>query len=551
MENYYIVVGVLLAVAVLVVGMEIMSSIRLKERVRRNWGSLPRSVRFDAEDSLKEAWLARQSKRSFDSLIDDVTWYDLDLFDLFDQINLTYSSIGSEMLYQTLREYDFNGHKAERLEALITYLENNPQERERLQYRFAKLGKKDHNFVQKYLLDSQNQKLKNFWLYLFLSLLPLVAIVVLLLNARIGLPLLLASIVMNVVLYQTRKATLERELSCMSYLVQTISAAQQISKIKTPFQADLKQAFKTFAGIPRFGFCFRVQSGSEAEMFLEYLNMMFLLPFLAYNFVLNKLKQNEDTAQRLLELLGELEVACAVLNYRTCMPETGRPTFHTERTVTGTDLYHPLLEAPVVNDVNWRTNTLVTGSNASGKSTYVKSIAINCILAYTLNTTLGELSLPYAYVYTSMAVEDDLFEGDSYFVAEIKSIKRILDKAQTGETILCFIDEILKGTNTVERISASAAVIEWLSKLPVLAFVATHDIELPEILQNHTENVHFAETVTQEQGVTFTYRLQQGVAKTRNAIQLLRVLDYPEEVIKMAETEAYNFDETRSWQVLK
>ncbi|RTK47956.1 DNA mismatch repair protein MutS, partial [Enterococcus faecalis] len=93
------------------------------------------------------------------------------------------------------------------------------------------------------------------------------------------------------------------------------------------------------------------------------------------------------------------------------------------------------------------------------------------------------------HVITSMAVEDDLFEGDSYFVAEIKSIKRLLDTVATNQRCYCFVDEILKGTNTVERIAASASIIHWLRAYPSLAFVATHDIELTEILKNDCCNI--------------------------------------------------------------
>ena len=131
----------------------------------------------------------------------------------------------------------------------------------------------------------------------------------------------------------------------------------------------------------------------------------------------------------LWELLGKLEIACAILNFRTYMPITCIPEFKRNGQRKGT--YHPLLTEAVMNDVDWQTNTLVTGSNASGKSTYVKSIAINCLLAQTIQTAVAEsFTMEPGHVLTSMAVEDDLFEGDSYFVAEIKSIKRLLEQVQ-------------------------------------------------------------------------------------------------------------------------
>ena len=111
------------------------------------------------------------------------------------------------------------------------------------------------------------------------------------------------------------------------------------------------------------------------------------------------------------ELLGKLEIACAILNFRTYMPITCIPEFKKERSAQKGPII-PLLTEAVMNDVDWQTNTLVTGSNASGKSTYVKSIAINCLLAQTIQTAVAEsFTMEPGHVLTSMAVEDDLFEG--------------------------------------------------------------------------------------------------------------------------------------------
>lgn len=146
-----------------------------------------------------------------------------------------------------------------------------------------------------------------------------------------------------------------------------------------------------------------------------------------------------------------------------------------------------------------------------------------------------------------MAIEDDLFEGDSYFVSEIKSIKRLLDQVASKERCYCFVDEILKGTNTIERIASSASVVRWLAEYPSLAFVATHDIELTEILKNYCENVHFEEQVTEGKGISFDFKLKEGPSRTRNAIALLKVLNYPKSIVEQAQKESLLFDEQRQW----
>lgn len=553
MNAQWIVLGFVGLIILIISVMEIYNRLKLRAMVKSKWGTFPNTRFFDKEESLRDAWYTAKKYRKYDSEVDEITWYDLDGFTLFERINATYSSVGSEALYQRLRNFNFSEDSHDRLETLIEYYEQNPQIREAIQFQFACLGKQDKNNVESYLSETRNQVLPNTKLYLFCGSLPIAAVALLLLFPNtVSIVLLLGSILFNVIYYQIKKEKLQRELICMGYLVQTVVCAKKLAKVKTPFQEELANNLKPLASMTKFGISFRMKSNSEAEMMFDYFAMIFMLPFISYNFVLEKLTNYETQAKEMWRLLGELEVAAAVLNFRKVMPDTSQPVFSKGIQVKGEEVYHPLLASPVPNEVNWTKNTLVTGSNASGKSTYVKSVAISCILSATIHTALAtKFQLPFAHILTSMAVEDDIFEGDSYFVAEIKSVKRVLDLAETRVPCLCFIDEILKGTNTIERIAASSSMVHWLADYPSLAFVATHDIELTEILKESCDNVHFQEQVTKEQGVSFDYRLRQGPSTTRNAIQLLQVLNYPQRIVAQAKKEADYFDEYRTWQTVE
>ncbi|WP_429950173.1 MutS-related protein [Enterococcus sp. AZ101] len=553
MNAQWIVLGFVGLIILIISVMEIYNRLKLRAMVKSKWGTFPNTRFFDKEESLRDAWYTAKKYRKYDSEVDEITWYDLDGFTLFERINATYSSVGSEALYQRLRNFNFSEDSHDRLETLIEYYEQNPQIREAIQFQFACLGKQDKNNVESYLSETRNQVLPNTKLYLFCGSLPIAAVALILLFPNtVSIVLLLGSILFNVIYYQIKKEKLQRELICMGYLVQTVVCAKKLAKVKTPFQEELANNLKPLASMTKFGISFRMKSNSEAEMMFDYFAMIFMLPFISYNFVLEKLTNYETQAKEMWRLLGELEVAAAVLNFRKVMPDTSQPVFSKGIQVKGEEVYHPLLASPVPNEVNWTKNTLVTGSNASGKSTYVKSVAISCILSATIHTALAtKFQLPFAHILTSMAVEDDIFEGDSYFVAEIKSVKRVLDLAETRVPCLCFIDEILKGTNTIERIAASSSMVHWLADYPSLAFVATHDIELTEILKESCDNVHFQEQVTKEQGVSFDYRLRQGPSTTRNAIQLLQVLNYPQRIVAQAKKEADYFDEYRTWQTVE
>jgi hypothetical protein len=553
LKEIVVVLGFILAFILFAALFEFASAIKLKKAVRDNWGKPVKRKRQDSEKSLKEAWQKAKSYRQYDSEIDDLTWYDLDFWELFRRLNSTYSSIGSEALYQRLRNFNFSAEAATRQEKLIQFFAENPLARAQIQYSFARLGKKDHNLVESYLSESKSQKLPHLGLYVFCGILPFILLGSLfVLPLEIGVLLLIASLVFNFCYYQFKKMALEAELNSMSYLVQAISVANRIAKVQTPFQAELAKNLQAIRLISKFGFSFRVKTGSEMEIIFDYLNAIIMLPFISYHLVLSKIIQHEQAMKAVWYALGELEVALAVLNLRLATAtETCQPTFREQFQVVADNISHPLLDNPVSNDLKWQKNTMVTGSNASGKSTYVKAVAINCILAQTLNTTFArQFSLPRASILTAMAIEDDILAGDSYFVAEIKSVKRVLDLVGDDHPCLCFIDEILKGTNTIERISASSSIVSWLSThAKTLAFVATHDIELTEILSESCDNVHFAEQVTKENGVTFDYKLRQGPATTRNAIELLQVLHYPKTIVADAKKMAADFDRERKWQI--
>ena len=147
-----------------------------------------------------------------------------------------------------------------------------------------------------------------------------------------------------------------------------------------------------------------------------------------------------------------------------------------------------------------------------------------------------------------MALKDDIFEGDSYYIVEIKSIKRILDAAMAqGCQVLCFVDEVLRGTNTVERIAASTQILKELSREKVQCFAATHDIELTSLLKEEYDIYHFEGDVT-DNDVKFDYVIKSGPATTRNAIRLLGVLGYEKELVENAQKMADGFLEKGSWE---
>jgi DNA mismatch repair ATPase MutS len=148
-----------------------------------------------------------------------------------------------------------------------------------------------------------------------------------------------------------------------------------------------------------------------------------------------------------------------------------------------------------------------------------------------------------------MALKDKVQDGESYFVVEIKSIRRILEFLNDRIPCLCFIDEVLRGTNTVERIAASSQVLLHLAGRRCICMAATHDNELTSILEAAFRNLHFQEKIT-DGGIEFEYRLHEGPATSRNAIRLLRLMGYDETIVDEAENRAARFMEQGNWSAV-
>ncbi len=240
--------------------------------------------------------------------------------------------------------------------------------------------------------------------------------------------------------------------------------------------------------------------------------------------------------------LGELEALAALAALAHDQPDWKYPEFTPdEPQVVAKKLGHPLLanEQRVSNDVQVGppgTFLLVTGSNMSGKSTLLRAVGLNVILASAGGPVCAErFSLPALRIATSVRIEDSLEDGVSLFMAELARLKQIVDTARQLEgdpdwRLLFLLDEILHGTNTAERQVAVRQVVEHLVHHGAIGAITTHDLELARTpaLSDAARAVHFRESFTADETgreqMTFDYQLREGVATTTNALRLLAIV---------------------------
>lgn len=479
-----------------------------------------------------------ENKREFDGVegIDEMTWSDIEMDVVFSKINSTKTSIGAEYLFDKMHHLD--NHQLAEDEKLYELFRENRSGREEIIKKLMKLGKDDYSdssifFFKKYT------NIKYIYAYIIMGMMPILLIPILFFDLKIGIFALIASYCVNLGIYYKNKYFLDSNLNATSYVSKVIQTARHLSKIKDPNFKYYKDLFaentKSLKKISVYNRITSLGKGTgEFEAFFEYIRLVFLLDYISYYNMIKLITKYKENYKEIWLNIGKLDAAIAVELYRKHSDSFCIPHFSAENEVMAENMYHPLIEEPIANTFTLKKRMLLTGANASGKSSFLKALAINTILAQTIHTVHASSWIsPRAFVITSMAIKDNILNGDSYFKAEIKSLKRIIEAIEEGEYCLVVIDEILKGTNTVERISASASIMNWLSKKAGLTVIATHDIELTEMLKNQYENYHFSEKVA-EDTIQFDFKIKEGPATTRNAIKLLAVFGYPLEVIAEA-----------------
>ena len=526
-----------------------LSTILLRKKLAKAWEGKPFFIKKDSEESLAETMLLASALQPTDSQVDGQTWHDLDLYRVFDQLNYTQSSIGAEALYQKMRLIKFQPEAS--LQELEDFFDHHPDLRLKVQVVMNQLGKKNHNMARSIVANPGTQDSRIYLsLYLFLACLPVFALFFLPFFKIQAMMVLVMSATFNIIFSSIRNWSNKMRLDQVSYLVRIFASAEKLSHLAIPKQEALKQAVQPFKKTKVISGILQSPTGSsEMEIILIYLNFLFLIPQIAQVYIYHQVRTHQKEAQEAINLLGELEVAISLLRHKRDVDLVCHPSFKQEVGIKGKGVYHPLLTDPVANDVRFEKNMVISGDNASGKSTYLKMVAINCILAQGLGFAYGEsFELPYGHVMTSMDVSDDIEVGDSYFITESKTILRMIENLKKPGFHYFFIDELFKGTNTIERIGAGLGIVRWLSGRNCLYMISSHDIELVVASGAVNDNYHFDSRYVDGK-IVFDYHIKQGAAVTKNAVNTLKSLHFPSEITLTAQELIEQYEETGKWSL--
>ena len=554
MIKYYVIIVTVIFVFFVIKSIKYNKNSRKKIRADLfdSFGGIPKRV-YETDEIKKIRYYFDKSIIG-EYYIDEITYNDLDIEGVYKRINSSGSSVGDEYLYKILRMPKLKKEDILSNENMYRYFSDNEERAIDIQEIFLRLGRTKKVPMYEFIYKLGEIENKGNFIHYFCILLLLSSVLLFFLNPVVGIFTFLGVLIFNIGIYYRTKNVIENYYICFKYLIRMITCGEEIIRTgNLGIEKEiviLKNDTEKLKDIKKRRFLISAgNDGSLINVFMDYIRMIFHFDIIKFSHMTNIMKNNTEAINELYETLGLIETSISVASFRKSLDKYCEPDFLEKREIEAANIFHPLIKSPVANSIKDSESVILTGSNASGKSTFLKTIAINYILAQSINTCCAEkFEIQISQIYTSMALRDNLSNNESYFIVEIKSLKRIIDSINENIPIVCFIDEVLRGTNTVERIASSAYILKYISGKNALCFAATHDIELTTMLENCYSNYHFEEKIENDD-VIFDYLLKSGKATSRNAIMLLKSIGFDNEIVNNAKVMAENFVSSGLWKM--
>ena len=498
--------------------------------------------------------------------IDDRTWQDLDLDAVFGFLDRTGSIVGRQLLYHRLRSTTHSPESLAGFDRLVETFRRDETARLDVQVTLRALAGNSVYWLWSLALEPIDPLPR--WAVIYPAFALLMAWLIVLTVAFQGPFLVLA--VFGLVVGGALRAWFGRRLVPLMEpfrdMVRLIGVAERLGHMEHLPAGVRRQLLEPLPALARLrrsaGWLGRAPSanGDLGSLAIEYLNLVFCLDANAAIVGVRELRGHQADVHRIFQAVGEVDSALSIASVRDGASAAAdraawtRPVFTEDgQPVVLEDLRHPLIESAVPNSVTLGppAGLLVTGANMTGKSTFLRTVGVNAVLAQTINTAFASAwRAPWLSVASCITPSDDLQAGKSYYQAEVETLVAMLAGTPSRGTRLYLFDELFRGTNTLDRIGAASAVLDWLiagrdttqisAKTEVarglstvsLVIAATHDLELVTLLPGYAV-VHFGDRLTAD-GLQFDYKLRPGPTTTRNAIALLGVLGAPPELVTEA-----------------
>lgn len=513
---------------------------KFRDSLVKNWGK-PKKGDFFNFYNISRYFENNFHKKEVYHILTDTTKEDLDLEDLFEFLDRTTSKIGQQYLYYKLRTIG-GIEEVKEFGKLSDLFSENASLRLESQWHLSFL-KTEEAYDLELLINDEPLKKPPYFKFIYASSIASVIFLGLaFVNPMFSL-FLLPLFCVNSVFHYKNKDNINYYINGVSQLTKALKVSKKLLSfdgLKAHFEEV--SFIKHVESIQLKTELIRFEKGLANEyafLFwfpIELVKIQFNLELLVFYSFIEDITKEKLHIDSLFQFIGKVDAALSTASVRAGALPTCTPVFVSEKKLSVTEIVHPLVEKCIDNDLILANDSLLlTGSNMSGKSTFIRTMALNSILAQTFCFCFAKsYEAPYFKIYSSIRITDDLGEQTSYYLQEVLTIKNLIKASKSKDPCLFVLDEIFKGTNTVERISAGKAILSYLNKGNHMVMVSTHDIELTDLLVEDNYNLHhFSESILNET-LFFDHKLKEGKLKTRNAIKVLELYEYPMEIISEA-----------------
>ncbi len=472
-------------------------------------------------------------------VVDDKTWTDLEFPRLFSAIDTTVSVVGRQYLFAQLRTYEYDEVELEARYQACRVLQANQTLRENIQLALRPLELDATAFIADLLLGPEPQRVPHAQLLLPWTLLSILIVAAAFVQA---IPLWLGAVplAINLIVALKVDAKLGRNVDALLGLTRMLDVAKRIAALPTEASFSmLSQLVAENGKRKKLGSQIRSLAGLQRIRSIDLIgglaviaNALFLLKLALYARCVDRFARSRDQWLSTFQLVGAMDASIAIANFLCRYPDHCRPGA-SHSTLAIENGYHPFISKPVKNSIRLESRSaLITGSNMTGKTTFIKMVAINAVLGHTLGFCLADrATLPRSPVRALIRGEQSVAEGKSRYFAEAEAIREFIAESASGACRMFILDEPFSGTNTVERIAIAKAVLRAIGA-DAQVLVTTHDVELQHLLGVQFELFYFQENPAVKG--FFDHELRSGASAQRNAIRVLERLGYPAEIIAEA-----------------
>jgi DNA mismatch repair ATPase MutS len=517
-------------------------------RLRDAWGK-PKAEFFNFY--LIEKYSKFIDERAFHRLSEQTLW-DIDFYDLFRFIDRTTSKIGQQLLFKKLTEPADDPQVLLALNESAEFFSTDTVVREQVQLELLRLADNNAFYISSLLQDKLLKKPK--WFALIIANMAMTAVfLALAFKYPIFVIVLIVPVSINMLIHYWNKENIFQftrsfpQLNIMIDVCRKVSAIHHrfldksvglsLARLESFQRKSRLLSFSNHGGI-------RGEFGQLEQYFVELIKSVFLIEVFTLFSLVREVEARRDSIRHLFTFVGDIDVALSIASLRAGDLKTCRPVIHSaEKKLSARKVYHPLVKHCVKNDIDILSRSvLITGSNMSGKTTFLRTILLNTVLAQSIYTCFADaFEAPVLKQFSSIRIDDNVIEGKSYYFEEVSVMAELIKEVDSGAQNLFILDEVLRGTNNVERIASAKAILSYLNRNNNIVLVSTHDIELSHLLEKEYVLYHFSEEVEKGEFV-FDHKLKAGRLKTRNAIRIMEKLKYPEAITEEAHSLSDRLD---------